>query len=96
MGSVAKVRVAGQVVRQVHGAGSKSEHEAVYLKSPKGAYKLRLPGGNPFRDTRLEELVGKSIQGHGTVDRVSNQLFLSDWMETPAQNAPRRPPKKAK
>jgi hypothetical protein len=90
------MRVEGQVIKQMHGAGSKSEHEAVYLKSPKGAYKLRLPGGNPFSDPRLDELVGKSISGHGTVDRVSNQLFLSDWAETPALEPTGRPRKKTK
>ena len=31
-------------MKRLHGAGSKSEHQAVYLDSPQGAFKLRLDG----------------------------------------------------
>jgi hypothetical protein len=75
------MRFQGRVVKRLHGAGSKSEHEAVYLDGPKGAFKLRLPDGNPFQDPRLDRLVGKSITADGELDRVSNQLFLSNWVE---------------
>jgi hypothetical protein len=73
----------GRVIKKLHGGGSKSEHEAVYLRSPSGEFKLRLPGANPFQDRRLDELVGKSIAAHGDVDEVSNQFFVSHWDEVP-------------
>ena len=73
----------GRVIKKLHGAGSKSEHEAVYLQSPSGEFKLRLPDANPFQDHRLDELVGKSIAAHGDVDKVSNQFFVSHWEEAP-------------
>ena len=68
------MRFKGRVVKRLHGVGSKSEHEAVYLDGPKGAFKLRLPGGNPFQDPRLDRLVGKSITADGELDRVSDNL----------------------
>jgi len=71
----------GKVVKQVQGAGSKSEHEAVCLESAQGVFKIRLTGGNPFHDPALDALVGKSIIADGEVDKVSNQLFISKWTE---------------
>jgi hypothetical protein len=76
----------GRVVKKMHGAGTKSEHEAVYLASPKGDFKLRLPGTNPFRDPELDQLVGKSIAVHGEVDKVSKQFFVSRWKEVPEKS----------
>jgi len=75
--------VRGRVVKKTYSAGSKSEHEAVYLASPAGEYKLRLPDANPFHDPRLDALVGKSITADGEVDEVSNQFFVSHWTEMP-------------
>jgi hypothetical protein len=71
----------GRVVKKIHGTGTKSLHEAVYLTSPQGDFKLRLPGANPFRDPQLDHLVGKSISAQGEVDKVSNQFFVSHWSE---------------
>jgi hypothetical protein len=77
------MRLQGSVIRKLHGIGSKSEHEAVYLRTPSGEFKLRLPDSNPFRDPRLDELVGKSIAAQGDLDQVSNQFFVSHWDEVP-------------
>ena len=51
----------GQVIRKPFAAGSKSERPAVMLQTGDGEYVLRIQGGNPFHDPRLEELVGKQI-----------------------------------
>jgi hypothetical protein len=71
----------GRVIKKMYGAGSKSEHQAVYLKSTHGEFKLRLPDANPFQDPR-----GKSIAAHGEVDKVSNQFFVSHWDEVPEKS----------
>jgi len=76
----------GRVIKKMYGAGSKSAHQAVYLKSPDGEFKLRLPDANPFQDPQLDDLVGKSIAAHGEVDRVSNQFFVSHWDEVPEKS----------
>ena len=76
----------GRVIKKMYGAGSKSEHQAVYLKSSHGEFKLRLPNANPFQDPQLDKLVGKSIAAHGEVDQVSNQFFVSHWDEVPEES----------
>ncbi len=67
----------GKVVTKPFGRGSKSEHEAVYLETSAGDYVLRRAGGNPFRDVKLDSLVGKEITCEGfTTDHT---LIMSEW-----------------
>lgn len=78
------MRLTGQVVRKRFGAGSKSEHDAIYLSTAEGgSFKLRIPGGNPFRDPRLDCLVGTSITAVGELDAARGQFLLSDWKQSP-------------
>lgn len=67
----------GKVVRQLVGAGSKSEHQAVVLLSAQGPLKLRRPGANPFHDPELEKLVGREVEGEGELHQ--GQLLLTRW-----------------
>jgi hypothetical protein len=67
----------GTVVRQPFSEGSKSEHQAVMLRTPHGSLKLRRPGGNPFRDPELEKLVGQEIDCDGEIHQ--GQLLLTRW-----------------
>jgi hypothetical protein len=67
----------GKVVRQRVSADSKSEHQAVVLLTPQGALKLRRPGGNPFQDPELEELVGREIICDG--EMYQGQLLMTRW-----------------
>jgi hypothetical protein len=71
--------ISGQVVKARFAAGSKSDHEAVFLNSDKGRFVLRRTGGNPFFDPELEKLVGKSIRARGEV--AGYTFLLSDWSE---------------
>ena len=71
----------GKVVKGPFAVGSKSEHEAVYLRSKKGVYVLRRVGGNAFHDPELEKLVGKIIQCHGVITGYT--LLITDWTEVP-------------
>ncbi len=80
------MRLRGRVIKKLRGKGTRSEHQAVYLSSPRGDFKLRLQGANPFHDPALERLVGKSISATGEVDKDSNEFYASDWKEvTPAK-----------
>jgi hypothetical protein len=70
----------GKVVRKTFGAGTKSEHSAVYLKTDEAEYKLRRLQGNPFHDPELEKLVGKEIRARGTI--AGYELLMGAWEET--------------
>ena len=69
----------GQVVRKQLAPGSKSERPAVMLQTPDGEYVLRIQGGNPFHDPRLEELVGKRIVARGEIHDYT--FLMKDWTE---------------
>jgi hypothetical protein len=70
--------VDGQVARKTFGTGTKSEHEAIYVLTPKGDYLLRRPGANPFEsDRQLDSLVGKQVRLSGTLEGYT--FFVSDW-----------------
>jgi hypothetical protein len=72
------IQVDGQVARKAFGTGTKSEHEAIYVVTPKGDYLLRRPGANPFEsDMELDSLVGKQVRLSGTLDGYT--FFVSDW-----------------
>ena len=68
---------AGDVITTPFALGSKSEHEAVMLHTPKGEFALRRVEGNPFRDLELEKLVGKHIVCHGEL--IGYTLTITDW-----------------
>lgn len=61
-------------------SASKSAHDAVCLQAGGRTLKLRRAGGNPFHDPELEKLVGKFIEGEGTLLDAST-LLLSSWRE---------------
>jgi hypothetical protein len=67
----------GKVVHQRFAAGSKSDHPAVVLQTPEGAWKLRRVGGNPFHDPELDKLVGHEILAEGQLHQ--GQLILTQW-----------------
>jgi hypothetical protein len=70
--------VDGQVIRKMFGAGTKSEHEAIFLSTPKGDYLLRRPTTNPFElDGELNSLVGKRVRATGTLSGYT--FFVTDW-----------------
>ncbi len=69
----------GQVIRKQVARGSKSERPAVMLQTPDGEYVLRIQGGNPFHDPRLEELVGKRIVAQGELHGYT--FLMKDWTE---------------
>ena len=69
----------GEVVRKLFAAGSKSERQAVMLQSEDGEHVLRIRGGNPFRDPRLEALVGKRIRARGQLQGYT--FIMDEWGE---------------
>ncbi|PWU19765.1 MAG: hypothetical protein C5B50_05765 [Verrucomicrobia bacterium] len=69
----------GSIVKKAFGAGSKSEHDGVFLVTPEREYVLRRRGGNPFRDPELEKLVGKKVRAEGSV--LGDYTFLLSNIE---------------
>ena len=69
----------GNVVRRQVAEGSKSERPAILLQTEEGEYVLRIQGGNPFHDQRLEQLVGKRIRARGQLHGYT--FLMDDWAE---------------
>jgi hypothetical protein len=71
-------QISGKVVRKPVASGSKSEHEAVMLRTADGEeLLLRRLGGNAFRDPQLDDLVGASITGEGQV--AGRTFIMRSW-----------------
>ena len=69
----------GLVVWKLFGKGSKSEHIAVSLETPTETWMLRRLGGNAFRDSELDVLVGKRLTCQGTL--VGSTILMTHWEE---------------
>lgn len=68
------VELQGKVVLKKFAAGSKSEHDAVFLETDDQSYQLRRLGGNPFDDPALKAMVGKTVKAKGL---LNDQLFIA-------------------
>jgi hypothetical protein len=77
----------GDVVLKKVDIGSKSERDAVFLANIKNSryldnrdIEMRRPGGSPFHDDILRQLVGHKIECSGDVYGYNgNFLFISNW-----------------
>lgn len=71
----------GVVIKRPYAVGSKSEHDAVLLRTDdEKEYVLRRKGGNAFSDPELDQLIGKHVSFDGTLrDRT---LIISRYSET--------------
>lgn len=67
----------GRVVQKRINVGSKSEHEAAVIVAETSEFKLRLQGGHPFADPRVQSLVGKRIRAEGFVS--ANQFIMEHY-----------------
>jgi hypothetical protein len=72
--STTQIQLTGKVMQKKFAEGSKSEHNAIYLKTNHGSFQLRRLGGNPFADPVLKKLVGKKITAAGTLNQ---KLFIA-------------------
>ena len=68
-------------MRKRFGAGSKSDREAVVLRTESDELVLRREGGNAFSDPQLDGLVGHRIRGIG--HRAGYTLILKNWEDVP-------------
>ena len=73
-----QVELTGRLVSKKFGAGSKSQHDAVYLETDKGSYVLRRVGGNAYSDPFLKKLLGKTVCATGM---ITNTLFLASTVK---------------
>jgi len=72
-------RISGNVARRSIAPGSKSEHVGVILRAQDGSeYVLRRMGGNAFRDSTLEDLIGETITAEGFV--TGNTFIMTEWV----------------
>ena len=69
-----EIELEGKVVMAPFGKGSKSQHEAVCLRTDKDTFKLRRMQGNPFHDPELIKWVGKNIVACGILE---DYLFIA-------------------
>lgn len=61
------MELTGTVVKHPFAPASKSAHEAVWLVTDQGEFKLEREAGNPFHDPELDALVGRRITCVGSV-----------------------------
>lgn len=84
----------GVVQRAIVNQGSKSEHNAIVLKTDQGdQLKLRVGGLNPFESRGLSHLVGSRVKTEGIV--ANGALFvgkLEDIVVLGPPGRPARPP----
>lgn len=71
------MELTGTVVKKPFAPASKSAHEAVWLVTDQGEFKLEREEGNPFHDPELEKLVGKRITCVGNL--VGYVFRIREW-----------------
>ncbi len=59
--------VTGRVSRAPFGAGSKSEHDAVWIETGEGRFVLRRKGGPAMGDRTLDGYVGRTVRCDGVL-----------------------------
>ena len=69
-----EIELEGKVVMAPFGKGTKSQHEAVCIRTEKDTFKLRRMQGNPFHDPELIKWVGKDIVACGILE---DYLFIA-------------------
>ena len=73
------MRRTGLVVRRPVFAGSKSERDAVMLRTAEGDLVLRRADGPAYGDQALDALEGKTIDAEGEL--VGNTFVMTGWRE---------------
>jgi len=69
----------GRVIQKRVAIGSKSEHDAVVLRTGDHEYALRTKRGDPWWDPEMARLIGKKIKAIGTL--YMGLLIVNDWKE---------------
>ena len=69
-----EIELEGKVVIAPFGKGTKSQHEAVCIRTETDTFKLRRMQGNPFHDPVLMKWVGKDIIACGILE---DYLFIA-------------------
>jgi hypothetical protein len=77
--------VTGKVIKKRISEESKSERDAVLLITDDGEHVLQRQGGNPFNDSILNDLVGKTITCEGFVHQYKFIMSVF-WEEKDEQS----------
>lgn len=88
-----EIELEGKVVMASFGKGSKSQHEAVCLRTENDTFKLRRMQGNPFHDPELIKWVGKDIVACGILE---DYLFIATDLKEKEPLEPKELKKKKK
>jgi len=68
----------GTVFRELYAPGSKSERQAVMIRTAEGTkLLLQRRDGNPFADPVMDDLVDKTIEAEGDLTPVS--FIMERW-----------------
>ena len=71
----------GVVFRAPYGVGSKSEHEAVMIRTASGDFLVRRRECFDFIDEEIGALAGRRITGEGLTTETT--VILDDWSVAP-------------
>ncbi len=75
-----QMRYTGKVFKKLYAPCSKSEREAVMIKTEEGEFLLRRLGSNSFEGETLNDWVGKDVQCEG--QRTDTTLIITHCEET--------------
>ena len=88
-----EIELEGKVVMVPFGKGTKSQHEAVCIRTEKDTFKLRRMQGNPFHDPELIKWVGKDIVACGILE---DYLFIATELKEKESSESKEESKKKK
>ncbi|MFM9911367.1 MAG: hypothetical protein ACKVOW_18655 [Chitinophagaceae bacterium] len=71
------MKVEGEIYKKTVGKKSKTEYDALFIKTGRISYVLRQPGQSPFKNPELEKLIGKKIKAEGEL--VKDIFFITKW-----------------
>lgn len=73
-----RTKLHGKITKGVFSPGSKSEHTAIFLETDAGKYKLQQLGANPFQNTLLNNLVGRTLDLEGVLLENENVFLVEE------------------
>ena len=71
------MKIEGEVYTKRVGKKSKTDYDAICIKTSRRHYVLRQPGQGPFKNPELEQLIGKKIKAEG--ESINDIFFVINW-----------------
>jgi len=67
--------ISGQIIEKALAAGSKSQHQGLFIVCAEAEYVIRFKGDNPFENKSLKAFIGKQVMAEGI---LIDYLFLAN------------------